>query len=129
MKRVLIVEDQPTDVRLAAEVLEELGIKDIEVRTSAAEARMYLESVCERKSPAPEVILLDLDLGYESGYELMRFWYKNPKLAGCRVVVWTVMGKEHAEMCRLFGIEDVVPKWEGVAALKRVLASLTAHAS
>jgi len=129
MKRVLIIDDQPTDVRLAAEVLDQLGINNVEVRTNAAEARMYLDAVCDSKQPCPDVILLDLDLGYESGYELMRFWHRNPKLAGCRVVVWTVLGKEHEEMCRLFGIEDVVPKWEGMAALKRVLASLAAHAS
>jgi len=77
----------------------------------------------------PDVILLDLDLGYESGHELLRFWHGNAKLAGTQVIVWTVMGKEQQDLCRLFEVNAVVPKWEGTVALKRALEPLAANAT
>ena len=129
MKRFLIVEDQASDLRVATEVVEGMGFDDVQARTTAAEGRHYLDAAIEGTKPMPDVMLLDLDLGYESGYELLRFWYKNPDLAQLRMVVWTVLGKEEREMCRLFGVSDFVPKWEGAAGLKKVLGALAAGAS
>lgn len=126
---MLIVEDQPTDVRIAADVAQSLGITNIQARSSASAAQVYLETALEGKHPLPDLILLDLDLGYESGFELLRFWHANAGLARTRMIVWTVMGKEQQEICRLFKVTDVVPKWEGVAALKRVLEPLAGKAS
>jgi CheY-like chemotaxis protein len=129
MKRILIVEDQPTDLRVATEIVQTLGFDEVQARTTAAEGRHYLDGAIEGTKPMPDVILLDLDLGYESGYELLRFWYKNPDLAQVRMVVWTVLGKDEREMCRLFGVNDFVPKWEGAAGLKKILGTLAAGAS
>ena len=129
MRHLLIVEDQPTDVRIAADIAQELGFTAIEARTTASAAKVYLEKAIEGNAPLPELILLDLDLGYESGHELLRFWHSNPGLAATQMVVWTVMGKEQQDLCRLFNVNAVVPKWEGVAALKRALGSLSARVS
>ena len=123
MTQMLIVEDQPTDVRVAVDVARALGIA-VEARASASAAKLYLESAIEGKQDLPDVILLDLDLGYESGHEILRFWYGHPKLTGTRMVVWTVMGEEQQGLCRLFNVTAVVPKWEGTDALKRMLKSL-----
>ena len=128
MTHMLIVEDQPTDVRIAAEIAESLGYA-VDARGSSSAAMLYLERAIDGERTVRNVILPDLDLGYESGYELLRFWHSSPALSGTRVVVWTVMGKEQQEVCKLFGVNAVVPKWEGAAALKRELASLSAKAS
>ncbi len=127
MKRILIVEDQPSDLRLATEVMESVGFQEVEARTNTAEARVRLTEAIEGKQQMPDVVLLDLDLGYESGYELLRFWYKNPQLSMVRMVVWTVMGNREREMCKFFGVEEFVPKWEGSAGLKKVLSSIAAE--
>lgn len=127
MKRILIVEDQPTDLRLATEVAQNMGFQEIEARTTTGDARARLNEGIEGKQELPDVILLDLDLGYESGYELLRFWYKNPQLETVRMVVWTVMGNEEREMCRLFGVHEFVPKWEGSAGLKKILVAMAAE--
>ncbi|HLH08346.1 MAG TPA: response regulator [Terriglobales bacterium] len=123
MAQMLIVEDQPTDIRIAADVAQALGI-DVEARTSASAAKLYLESAIEGKQVFPDIVLLDLDLGYESGHEILRFWHGNSKLTGIRMVVWTVMGEAQQALCRLFNVTAVVPKWEGADALKRMLKSL-----
>src|SRR5512133_3036266 len=102
MAHMRIVEDQPTDVRIAAEIAESLGYA-VDARNSSSSALLYLEKAIDGECAVPNVILLDLDLGYESGYELLRFWHSNHELSGTRVVVWTVMGKEQQDICRLFG--------------------------
>ena len=114
-------------MRIAAEIAESLGYA-VDARNSSSSALLYLEKAIDGECAVPNVILLDLDLGYESGYELLRFWHSNNELSGTRVVVWTVMGKEQQDICRLFGVKVVIPKWEGVAALKQGLASLSAKA-
>jgi CheY-like chemotaxis protein len=119
--RLLVVEDQATDLRIVTDLAQSLGMTAVEARTSASSARLYLESALEGKWPLPDVIVLDLDLGYESGYELLRFWHGNPRLAAIRMIVWTIMGEEQRELCHLFKVHQVVPKWEGAAALERVL--------
>lgn len=123
MTQMLIVEDQPTDVRIAADVAKALGIA-VEARTSASAAKLYLESAIEGEHDFPDLILLDLDLGYESGHEVLRFWHGHPKLTGTRMVVWTVMGEAQQALCRLFNVTAVVPKWEGTDSLRRMLKSL-----
>ncbi len=74
-------------------------------------------------------MVLDLDLGYESGFEILRFWHSNPELSKIKMVVWTALGNEQRELCRLFGVRSVVSKWEGAPALKRELDYPAAAAS
>ena len=129
MTRVLIVEDQPTDLQIAAEVIRSLKISDIDAHISASAAKLYLDEVVDGTQSPPDVIVLDLDLGYESGHEILRLWHSNPKLACIPLIVWTAMGKEQQEVCRLFKVGAVVPKWEGAAALKRALEPFADSAS
>jgi len=64
--RCLIVDDQPSFCEAARELLEGQGITVVGFATSSAEA---IRSVQELR---PEVALVDLDLGPESGFELAR---------------------------------------------------------
>lgn len=127
MKRLLIVEDQSADLRIAAAVAQSLGISDVEARTSAGMARKFLEDGLDGKVSLPDAIVLDLGLGYESGFELLRFWHGTPKLAEIGLIVWSVMAAEQEELCRLFKVNGIVPKWEGEAALKQALSTLIAE--
>ena len=121
MRKLLIVEDQPADLRIGAAVAESLGITEVEGRTSATAAKNHLELGLEGNTALPDIILLDLDLGYESGYELLRFWHGNPKLAAIRMIVWTIMEEEQRDIFGMFNVDAIVAKSAGVAALKRVL--------
>lgn len=124
MKRVLIVEDQASDLHIAADLARSLGASQIEARTSASAAKLYLQSTLEGKQPLPELLIVDLDLGYESGFELLRFWYAQPELSEIRVIIWTIMGEEQREICRLFKVNAVVSKADGVLALKQAIEPL-----
>lgn len=128
MAKLLIVEDQVADLRVAANVAESLGFSKVEGRKTATSAKAYLESAIAKHESLPDVIILDLDLGYDSGHELLRFWHKNQDLSKTRMVVWTKLGKEQGDICRLFKVDAVVPKWEGAEALKAAIKPLTAKA-
>lgn len=121
MENVLIVDDQASDARIVTDVVTSLGATNVVVRTSAGAAQVYLQSALDGKAPLPDLMVVDLDLGYESGFELLRFWHGNPKLASVQMVVWTVMGEEQQEICRLFKVHAVVSKLAGAAALKGAL--------
>lgn len=129
MKRLLIVEDQSADLRVAVDVVKSLGVPYVEARTSTTAAKVYLENALREKDALPDLIILDLDLGYESGFELLRFWHRSSELSSIRLIVWTAMGEEQQQICRLFKVNAIVNKSEGMAALKRAIEPLAAAAS
>jgi CheY-like chemotaxis protein len=126
MTRILVVEDQPNDVQIAAQTARAAGVTDIEARTSAQAAISYLEKCLLGDLPRPDCIILDLDLGYESGYELLRFWHSTPELKKIPVIVWTLLGEEQREICNLFKIAAYVSKWEGAVALSEAFGKIQA---
>jgi CheY-like chemotaxis protein len=124
LNRLLVVENEPRDARLAAEAAKLAGFTEIEARATPHAARAYLEDRLEKEEVLPDGIVLDLDFGTESGYELLRFWHGNPKLRGVPVVVWSIMGEEQRKMCDLFKVKQYVGKWEGNDALQQALQSI-----
>jgi len=121
LQRVLIVEDQASDLRIAADLVASLGALEVEARTSASAAQMFLQSALDGEKPMPDMLVVDLDLGYESGFELLRFWHSHPKLAAIPLIVWTGLGDEQQEICRLFKVNAIVRKSDGLAALKQAM--------
>jgi CheY-like chemotaxis protein len=128
-KRLLVVEDQPKDIQFAAETARSIGILEVEARSSVEAARAYLDKGLNGESPLPDGIVLDLDLGYDSGYELLRYWHSTPRLSQIPVIVWSVLGDEQREMCNLFKVKRYVAKWEGPEAFRAALGSLEPKAS
>lgn len=124
VNRLLVVEDEPKDLKIAAEAARSMGISEVDARTSLDAAKTYLEKGLEGKGPLPDGIVLDLSLGYESGYELLRFWHATPRLSQIPVMVWTVREDNQREMCELFKVTSFVSKWEGDAAFREALGKL-----
>lgn len=129
LQRVLIVEDQSSDLRIAADLAASLGTTEVEARTSASAARVYLQSALDGERPMPEMLIVDLDLGYESGFELLRFWHSHPELAEVPLIVWTGLGDEQQEICRLFKVNAIVRKSDGLPALKQAMELRSGAAS
>jgi CheY-like chemotaxis protein len=127
LNRLLVVENDLKDAKRASEVATEAGFSEIESKTSPLAARRYLEDRLAELQELPDGILLDLDFGYESGYELLRFWHGHPDLSSIPVIVWSVLGNEQKDMCALFKVKQYVGKWEGnevlLDALKQIDAS------
>ncbi len=122
--QVLIVEDQASDLRIAARAAESSGFSKVEARSSAGAARLYLEKGLDGKELLPDAIVLDLDLGYESGFELLRFWHSDPRLSTIPLVVWTVLGDQYRKICQMFHVNAYVDKGEDGSVLREVLGGL-----
>jgi CheY-like chemotaxis protein len=124
MLRVLIVEDNAEQIYVATSILMKMGVDNVNAITSVAFALEYLQDITEGKRTPPDLVVLDLEFGKESGFEVLRYWKSAPALKSVRIVVWTIMGKLERKMASLFGVEQVVDKADGVKALEQVLRSL-----
>jgi len=121
---LLVVENEPKDLKNAADSARAAGFKEVEGKTSPYAARLYLEDRLANGPKLPDGILLDLDFGIESGYELLRFWHSNPALRTIPLIVWSILGDEQKQMCGLFKVKQFIGKWEGSAALQNALAEI-----
>jgi two-component system, chemotaxis family, response regulator Rcp1 len=88
---ILLVEDNPGDVRLTTEILKESKVRfRINVAVDGADAMDYLR--CEGKhvsAPRPDLILLDLNLPKKDGREVLAEIKRDPELKRIPVVVIT----------------------------------------
>ncbi|HVT96195.1 MAG TPA: hypothetical protein VHE33_01730, partial [Acidobacteriaceae bacterium] len=90
MPLLLVLEDNPPDRRVAAQLGSSAGFDEFELSGSATDIKAYLAKALEGKVPLPDAMLIDLSLGYDSGFEILRFWRSTPRLKPIPVVVWTL---------------------------------------
>jgi len=121
---LLVVENEPKDMKNAADSARAVGFSEVEGKTTPYAARVYLEDRLANGPRLPDGILLDLDFGYESGYELLRFWHSHPGLRTIPLIVWSILGEEQKQMCNLFKVRQFVGKWEGNEALQDALKGI-----
>jgi CheY-like chemotaxis protein len=113
---VVIIEDSHDDSFLATRILNSTGVANITSFARIPEALIFLEEIADGNRECPQLILLDLNVGLDSGFEVLRFYKSNPALHTCRVIVWTGSGSIEKELCEHFGVE-CVGKGDGEAAL------------
>jgi CheY-like chemotaxis protein len=123
VRELLLVDDQSADLKNATEVAEALGFEKIHTRNSIHAARTLLEEGLAGNGSLPDGIVLDLDLGMDSGFELLRMWHGTPRLAAIPILVWSVLDQQK-EMCELFKVTCFVSKWEGMGAFREKLSQL-----
>lgn len=88
--RILLVEDNPADVRLTREMLREAKVRnDLLVATNAEEAERILGLAGEAASGdrRPDLVLLDLNLPGKSGHELLEEIKEHETLRRIPVVI------------------------------------------
>jgi CheY-like chemotaxis protein len=91
---ILYVEDEETDVMLLQHVFSRLGIQEpLKVVGDGRQAKDYLagnEPFADRaQHPLPALVLLDLNLPYWSGFEVLGWMRQQPKLQRLPVVIFT----------------------------------------
>ena len=94
--KILLVEDNPGDIRLTKEVLKDGKIKNtLEVVTDGEEAIFYLRKTGEYKNTTtPDLILLDLNLPKKDGREVLAEIKADPMLRLIPVIVLTTSEAE-----------------------------------
>jgi two-component system, chemotaxis family, response regulator Rcp1 len=93
---ILLVEDNPADVRLTQEALKEGKVRNnLHVARDGIEAIEYLRRLGKwASSPRPDLILLDLNLPRKDGREVLFEIKNDPDLKAIPVVVLTTSSAE-----------------------------------
>jgi CheY-like chemotaxis protein len=93
---ILLVEDNPGDVRLTQEVLKEAKVRnELHVVYDGVEAMALLRHEGKYKdSPRPDLILLDLNLPKKTGHEVLAEIKSDDNLKRIPVVILTVSKDE-----------------------------------
>ena len=123
--RTLIIEDNPDDIRIAARIARTVGFEDVEAFTSVDSAIERIEEGLRGEKSLPDAIILDLNLGYDSGFEVIRHWRTTWGTKNMRLIVWSVLGEHTQELCALFHVDAFVSKWKGEEALSKALQQVT----
>ena len=93
---ILLVEDNPGDVRLVKEALDETD-STLHIASDGAEALDFLHQRNEfTDAPRPEVILLDLNLPKVDGTEVLDEVRSDPELSEIRVIIVTSAQEEYS---------------------------------
>jgi DNA-binding response OmpR family regulator len=127
--RAVIIEDNPDDTRIALRVARLAGFEDVETFTSLDRAVERIEQGLKSESPLPDVIIVDLVLGQDSGFEILRHWRATWPDSAMRLIVWTEQGEHTRELCDLFHIDAFVSKWRGEETLRKALEGVTGKGS
>jgi CheY-like chemotaxis protein len=92
---ILLVEDNPADVRLTVEALKEARVSTrLHVARDGVEAMTFLKTAGEGERPLPDLILLDLNLPRKDGREVLEDIKQDDGLAHIPVVVLTTSQAE-----------------------------------
>jgi CheY-like chemotaxis protein len=99
---ILLVEDNPGDIRLTQEALRGRLTNNLHVACDGEEAIDFLYRRGRHPgAPRPDLILLDLNLPKMDGREVLAVIKKDPDLRGIPVVVLTTSHAE-ADVCRAY---------------------------
>ncbi len=94
--QMLLVEDNPGDVRLTKETLKDAKLMvDLHVVGDGVEAMAFLRQEGKyTKAPSPDLVLLDLNLPKKDGREVLAEIKQDPDLKRIPVVVLTISSAE-----------------------------------
>ena len=88
-KVILLIEDQSPASEACAKALHALGYDGVQLITRVPEAEQHLDDIISNLTAAPAAIILDLGLGNESGFAVLRKCHAEPKLKKVPILVWT----------------------------------------
>jgi two-component system, cell cycle response regulator DivK len=116
--RVLIVEDNPLNLKLVRDVLLMAGFEVIEARTGE-------DGVARAQDSQPDLILMDLQLPGVDGTQAMRTIKASPSGSGIPIVALTAFAmSEDRDRALRNGFDDYLSKPISVRDLPRQIADL-----
>jgi DNA-binding NarL/FixJ family response regulator len=115
--RCLIVDDHQGFLRAARVLLESGGISVVGAVSTSEEA---IELAATTR---PDIVLVDIMLGTESGFDLARRLAADPRVPGIRVVLISTHAEEDfADLLAVSPAVAFLPKWKlSAAAVRAVL--------
>ena len=124
---ILLIEDEPRFSEACAEALHELGYDGVQLITSLGAAEQHLDDIVANLTAAPDALVLDLGLGLDSGFAVLRKCHSEPKLQNVPILVWT---KHTDSLAKTFsdylGAKDFLIKSSDERELREALKRLLA---
>ena len=119
---MLLVEDNPADVLLVREALEEHSVQaEVLVVSDGEKAVEFIEAAETGDGPKPQLIILDLNLPKRSGHEVLRRIRDSRAVANTRVVVLSSSdAPKDRETAGRLGITDYIRKPSSLEDLSAV---------
>lgn len=103
-KTIMIVEDDPLNMRLAVDLLEMNGFNTLGCRDGAAAIETLKDTV-------PDLILLDINMPKMNGFEVHKKIREDGRLDRVKVIALSASAmKEDEERIRAAGFDGFVPK-------------------
>jgi len=127
-KVILLIEDDSSASDTCAAALHDLGYDGVQLITHLTAAEQHLDDIVSSLTEAPDAIVLDLGLGADSGFAVLRKCHAEPKLRQVPILVWTKHSDDLAEtFSNYLGAQDFLVKSDDAqdlrGALKRLLAA------
>jgi CheY-like chemotaxis protein len=124
-KVILLIEDQAHASDACTKALHDLGYNGVQLITSLMEAEQHLEDIVSHLTETPAAIVLDLGLGVDSGFAVLRKCHSEPRLQQIPILVWT---KHTDDLARIFseylGAQDFLVKSRDEQELSDALKGL-----
>ncbi|HWF09760.1 MAG TPA: response regulator [Bryobacteraceae bacterium] len=110
ISRLLVVEDNPTDIRMLQRALRAHEVRhEMRVISDGEQAMEYAETCAGDCSP--DLIVIDLNLPRQHGLEVLRKFRFAPALVGSRIVIWTSsMSEGEQRRAELIGVDRYIRK-------------------
>lgn len=103
-EKILIIEDNPFNLDIASELLENAGYETIKAEDA-------LTGIQKAKEYHPDAILLDLHLPMKDGYETARMIKADPEIGGTSVIAFTALARDEEQQKALdCGCSGVIVK-------------------
>jgi len=88
-KVILLIEDEASASGACTRALHELGYDGVQLITNLTAAEQHLADLVSGLTGVPAAIVLDLGLGHDSGFTVLRTCHAEPKLQQVPILVWT----------------------------------------
>ena len=124
---ILIVDDDPDDIEILRSAFHEIGAREIQGVLSMPQALDHLQSI-EDINDLPKLIITDLNMPGQNGYELLRFLKASPRYRHIPVIVCsTSVSCKEKETSLSLGAIDYIPKPVLVVDYKNLAAKMVAR--
>ena len=109
---VIVVEDNPNNMLVILKLLKLIGIEHCNWHTSGQEVVDFVKCMSQSNAERrPDLILLDIGLPYEDGYEILTELRADPYLKDTRVVAVTAhTSREEVQRARQAGFDGFIGK-------------------
>ena len=126
-KVILLIEDEASAAGVCAEALHQLGHDGVQLITQLMAAEQHLADIVSGLTEAPFAIVLDLGLGNDSGFSVLRICHAEPKLQKIPILVWTKHSDDLSEkFSNYLGAKDFLIKSSDERELRAALKGLLA---